>query len=68
MYTTESDSAIRYTPQSLTQRYDTHGGVSESEYLIEIETKENILCCLSGAQMGSNHEKIEVENLVTHSL
>ena len=28
----------------------------EIEYLGEIET-ENILACLSGAQMGSNHEK-----------
>ena len=28
------------------------------EYLSEIETKfENTLACLSGAQMGSNHEK-----------
>ena len=28
------------------------------EYLGEIETEfENILACLSGAQMGSNHEK-----------
>ena len=35
------------------------------EYLGEIETEfENT----SGAQMGSNHEKTEVENLVTHSL
>ena len=30
---------------------------------------ENTYACLSGAQMGSNHEKkLEVENLVTHSL
>ena len=40
------------------------------EFLGEIETKfENTLTCLSGAQMGSIHEKkMEVENLVTHSL
>ena len=40
------------------------------EYLGEIETEfENTLACLSGAQMGLNHEKkLEVENLVTHSL
>ena len=40
------------------------------EYLDEIETEfENTLACLSGAQMVSNHEKkLEVENLVTHSL
>ena len=39
------------------------------EYLSEIETEfENTLGCLSGAQMGSNQEKIGVENLVTHSL
>ena len=40
------------------------------EYLGEIETEfENTLLCLSGAQMGSNHEKkLEVKNLVTHSL
>ena len=30
----------------------------EIEYLGEIETEfENTLACLSGAQMGSNHEK-----------
>ena len=40
------------------------------EYLSEIESDfENTLTCLSGAQMGLNHEKkLEVENLVTHSL
>ena len=40
------------------------------EYLDKIETElENTLACLSGAQMGSNHEKkLEVENPVTHSL
>ena len=39
------------------------------EYLGEIETKyENTLACLSGAQMGSNYEKLKVENLVTYSL
>ena len=39
------------------------------EYLGKIETElENTLACLSGAQMGSNHEKMEVENLVAHSL
>ena len=39
------------------------------EYLGEIETEfENTLACLSGAQMGSNREKLEVKNLVTHSL
>ena len=32
------------------------------EYLGEIETKfENTLACVSGAQMGLNHEKTEVE-------
>ena len=31
------------------------------KYLDEIETEfENILVCLSGAQMGLNHEKVEV--------
>ena len=40
------------------------------EYLGEIETEfKNTLACLSGSQMGSNHEKkLEAENLVTHSL
>ena len=39
------------------------------EYLGGIETEfENIFACLSGAHMGLNHEKMEVENLVTHSL
>ena len=40
------------------------------EYLNEIETEfENTLACLSGAQMGLNHEKkMEVEHLMTHSL
>ena len=36
---------------------------------IEIKNEfENIFTCLPRAQMGSNHEKIEVENLMTHSL
>ena len=36
----------------------------------EIETEyENTLACLSGGQMGSNHDKkLDVENLMTHSL
>ena len=40
------------------------------EYLRENEfLRKAILACLSGAQMGSIHEKkIKVENLVTHSL
>ena len=39
------------------------------EYLGKIETEfENTLLCLSGAQMGLHHEKMEEENLVTHSL
>ena len=38
-------------------------------YLGEIETEfKNTLACLSGAQMGSNHKKMEFENLVTQSL
>ena len=41
-----------------------------TEYLGEIITEfgQNRLACLSGAQMGSNHEKIEIENVVTQSL
>ena len=39
------------------------------EYIRKIETEfENALACLSGAQIGSNHEKMEVKNLMTHSL
>ena len=39
------------------------------EYFSEIKKEfENTLACLSGAQMGSNHAKKEVENLVTHSI
>ena len=39
------------------------------EYLVEIETEfENTLACLSETQMALNQEKMEVENLVTHSL
>ena len=39
------------------------------EYLGEIEREfEHALTFLSGAQVGSNDEKIEVKNLVTHSL
>ena len=39
------------------------------EYLSKIETEfENTLAGLSGAQMESNHEKMEVKNLVAHSL
>ena len=49
---------------------NTHPGDSlKFEYLGEIETEfENTLVRSPGAQMGSNHENIEVENLVTHSL
>ena len=39
----------------------------EIEVLSEIEI-EKTLACWSGAQMGSSHEKMEVKNLVTHSL
>ena len=36
------------------------------EYLRENDfLRKTILACLSGAQMGSIHKKIEVENLVT---
>ena len=54
----------------MTPRWDAHrGAFLKYEYLGEIETDfENILACLSGALMGSNHEKMEVKNLVTHSL
>ena len=39
------------------------------EYLGKIENEyENTLPCLSAAQMGSNHDKMDDENLVTHSL
>ena len=39
------------------------------EFLGEIETEfENTLPCLLGAQMVSKQEKIDVKNLVTHSL
>ena len=38
-------------------------------FVIECVDKiENTLFCLSRAQMGLNYEKMEVENLVTHSL
>ena len=38
------------------------------ELLGEMDTEfENTLACLSGTQMGLNHEKNGVENLVTHS-
>ena len=43
--------------------------VQKFENLGESEPEiENIIARLSGAQMGSNHEKIKVEILVTHSL
>ena len=39
------------------------------EYLGEIETEfENTLPCLSGAQMGSNHEKNGSQKFPEHSL
>ena len=43
----------------LTPLYDAQCGISyEFKYLGEIETQfENTLRCLSGSQMGSNHEK-----------
>ena len=59
MHTEESDSAGWCTTQSLTPRYDAHqGALYQYEYLSKIETKfENTSPCLSGAQLGSNHEK-----------
>ena len=48
MHTAELDSAVRFTRWSFLK----------FEYLGEIETEfENTLACLSGAQMGLNHEK-----------
>ena len=39
------------------------------KYLGKIETEfKKTLACLSGTQMGSNHEKKEVKNLMTHFL
>ena len=39
------------------------------EYIREIQIEfENTVASFSGAQLGLNHEKMEVENLVTHSL
>ena len=36
------------------------------KYLDKIETEfENTFACLSGAQLGLNHKKLKVENLVT---
>ena len=68
---TEMISAVCNTPPRSSLRYVAHRGDNfVIEYLDEIETEfENTLACLSGAQMVSNHEKkLEVENLVTHSL
>ena len=62
---------IRNNRMRMTPQYMMHTAefLKKFEYLGEIETEiENILVCLSGAQMGSNHKKMEVENLVTHSL
>ena len=64
--TAESDSAVCCTPRSQDPRFASLHGVklrgvhptAESEYLGKIETEfENILACLSGAQMGWYHEK-----------
>ena len=81
MHTVKSDSAIWRTQQNLTPRYDAHGGVwlhgmmhtaeldSAVWYLGEIETKlENTLACLSVAQMGSFHEKMEFEACLVNFL
>ena len=39
------------------------------EYLREIETEfANISACLSGDQMGPNHEKIKVKNVLTYTV
>ena len=50
------------TPWSQTPRWEGHRGVKKTKYFFETEFK-NIVACLSGAQMDSNHE-----NLVTHFL
>ena len=70
----ESNSTVWYTPRSLTLRYDANcrdwlpGMMHTAEFLkdLNISAKskkefENILFCLSGTQMSSNHEKIEVK-------
>ena len=64
------DSAVGYTSRSLTLRCDADCGVGfrgvmhtaelflKFEYLGEIETEfENLLSCVSGAQMVLNHDK-----------
>ena len=67
-HTADIISGVCSTLQRLSLRYNAHGGDHfVIEYLGENKT-ENTSGCLSGAQMGSNHEKIGVENLVTHSL
>ena len=54
-YTAETISAVCKIPLCAAHRGDNF----EMENLGEIETKfENTLACLSGAQIGSNHEKI----------
>ena len=67
MHTMELEFTVWCTLRSRTPRDDAHygvwlcGGMGGSflkfEYLGEIETEfEHILACISGAQMGSNHE------------
>ena len=61
-------------PKILTPRCDAHRGVEFFELSDRISRQNRnrirkTLACLSGAQMGLNHEKkLEVENFVTHSL
>ena len=59
-------------PKILTPRCDTHAPQSRIFRTlgsnISPKSKPNSkLACLSGAQMGQNHEKNKVENVVTHS-
>ena len=71
LHIAEIISAVCCTPRKSSLRYVAHCGENfVIEYLNEIETEfENTLACLSVAQIGLNHEKkLDVENLVTHSL
>ena len=70
MLTVEIDIAVLCTLWRLTPRWDALCRVSSKfKYFGEIEKEfENPLACMSGAQMDSNQEKIEVTNFVTHSV
>ena len=69
MPTVEIVSAVRCTSWTSVVGYRTPQSFLKIQTFLQNRKKfKNSNACMLGAQMGSNHEKIEVKNLVTNSV